>query len=198
MRKAIIYDFDKTIYSRETSLAFMKYFLINNPKYIPLFLINCFKILFCLNDLKKVKNIFFSIFKNIDITSDIDNFWKSESNHFYDYFYEEIKNNKAIADVLILISASPDFLLNRIYKKLGFDILIATKYLNYNMLGKNCKGIEKLNRLKKIEPFEILAFYSDSLSDKPLFDIAQKKITINKGIKTDGLPKKNGLIDKWL
>ena len=97
-----------------------------------------------------------------------------------------------------MISASPDFLLKPLYKKLGFDILIATEYNNYSIVGKNCKGVEKLNRLNNLGAFHVLAFYSDSLSDKPLFDIADKKFSIVKGKKNIGLPKKNGLIDKWL
>lgn len=198
MKKAIIYDFDKTIYSKETSLSFMKYFLLTHPNYIPTFLINCIKILFNLNDLTKVKNIFFSIFKNVNLDNDIQKFWEKEKIHFYPYFKEEIIKNRKEADVLILISASPDFLLEKIYTSLGFDILIATKYINYEIYGKNCKGVEKVNRLNKIDKFEVLAFYSDSLSDKPLFDIARKKITIVKGEKKIGLPKKNGMIDRWL
>ncbi len=198
MKKAIIYDFDKTIYSKETSISFMKYFLSTHPKYIPIFLINCIKMLFNLNNLKKVKNIFFSIFKNMDISDDIKNFWEKEKENFYPYFNEEILKNKNDADVLILISASPEFLLEEVYKSLGFDILIATKYINYEISGKNCKGVEKVNRLNMLGNFRILNFYSDSLSDKPLFDIAENKITIKHGKKIMGLPKKNGLIDRWL
>lgn len=198
MKKAIIYDFDKTIYSKETSMAFMFFFLKRHRFLIPKFILNLTIILFNIKDLKKVKNIFFSIFKGMDIENDINLFWEKEMKNIYPYFFEEIKENRKDADLLILISASPDFLLEPIYKKLGFDILISTKYSNFTLIGKNCKKDEKLKRLNELGNFDVLCFYSDSLSDLPLFNIAKKKISINKGNKVLGLPKKNGWLDRWI
>ncbi len=198
MKKAIIYDFDKTIYSKETSMAFMFFFLKRHRYLIPKFILNLTIILFNIKDLKKVKNIFFSIFKGMDIENDINLFWEKEIKNIYPYFFEEIKENRKDADLLILISASPDFLLEPIYKKLGFDILISTKYSNFTLIGKNCKKNEKLKRLNELGSFDVLCFYSDSLSDLPLFNIAKKKISINKGNKVLGLPKKNGWLDRWI
>lgn len=198
MKKAIIYDFDKTIYSKETSMAFMFFFLKRHRSFIPKFILNLTIILFNIKDLKKVKNIFFSIFKEMDIENDINLFWEKEMKNIYPYFFEEIKENRKDADLLILISASPDFLLEPIYKKLGFDILISTKYSNFTLIGKNCKKDEKLKRLNELGSFDVLCFYSDSLSDLPLFNIAKKKISINKGNKVLGLPKKNGWLDRWI
>lgn len=198
MKKAIIYDFDKTIYSKETSMAFMFFFLKRHRSLIPKFILNLTIILFNIKDLKKVKNIFFSIFKGMDIENDINLFWEKEMKNIYPYFFKEIKENRKDADLLILISASPDFLLEPIYKKLGFDILISTKYSNFTLIGKNCKKNEKLKRLNELGSFDVLCFYSDSLSDLPLFNIAKKKISINKGNKVLGLPKKNGWLDRWI
>ncbi|WP_288777779.1 HAD family hydrolase [uncultured Sneathia sp.] len=198
MKKAIIYDFDKTIYSKETSMAFMFFFLKRHRSLIPKFILNLTIILFNIKDLKKVKNIFFSIFKGMDIENDINLFWEKEIKNIYPYFFKEIKENRKDADLLILISASPDFLLEPIYKKLGFDILISTKYSNFTLIGKNCKKDEKLKRLNELGSFDVLCFYSDSLSDLPLFNIAKKKISINKGNKVLGLPKKNGWLDRWI
>lgn len=198
MKKAIIYDFDKTIYSKETSMAFMFFFLKRHRSLIPKFILNLTIILFNIKDLKKVKNIFFSIFKGMDIENDINLFWEKEMKNIYPYFFEEIKENRKDADLLILISASPNFLLEPIYKKLGFDILISTKYSNFTLIGKNCKKDEKLKRLNELGNFDVLCFYSDSLSDLPLFNIAKKKISINKGNKVLGLPKKNGWLDRWI
>ena len=31
--KAIVYDFDKTVYSKETSVEFMKFYISKHPKY---------------------------------------------------------------------------------------------------------------------------------------------------------------------
>lgn len=197
--KAIVYDFDKTVYSKETSVEFMKFYISKHPKYILKFIFNLIKILFNIKDLTKVKNIFFDILKDKNIELDIENFWKIHKKYIYEYFWEEIKENKKNAEVLILISASPDFLLDKIYKELGFDILIATKYENFLMVSKNCKYEEKVNRLNELGDFEIDTFYSDSMSDMPLFEISKNKFTIVKGKKIQGLAfKKKKLIDKWI
>lgn len=200
MKKAIIYDFDKTIYNGETSIDFMIFFLKKKPILIFKFLFFSFLILFNLNSLTKTKNLFFKVLKDNEIKEEVKEFWKKNSNKFFPYFKDEIKKNKKEADLLILISASPDFLLQEIYKELGFDILIATKYNNnYNMVSKNCKNKEKVNRLKLLGDFDVIAFYSDSISDKPLYDIAKKKFTINKkGEILEGLPNKTKIIDKWI
>ncbi|WP_068268121.1 HAD family hydrolase [Caviibacter abscessus] len=199
MKKAIIYDFDKTIYNGETSIDFMIFFLKKKPILIFKFLFFSFLILFNLNSLTKTKNLFFKVLKNYNLKEDIKEFWEKNKNKFFSYFKDEIEKNKKEADILILISASPDFLLQDIYKDLGFDILIATKYEKYTMISKNCKNQEKLNRLKLLGDFDVIAFYSDSISDKPLYDIAKRKYTINKkGEVLEGLPNKTKWIDKWI
>lgn len=202
MKKAIIYDFDKTVYNGETSINFILFFLSKHPHLILKFIFNLFLILFNIASLEKTKNIFFSILNNIDdnvLDSDISLFWEKERNKIFPYFYNEIKKNKKECDILILISASPDFLLENIYKKLGFDVLIATKYEKYKMVSKNCKNTEKVNRLKLLGEFEVLSFYSDSISDKPLYDIANNKYTIDKnGNILKGIPKKTKWVDKWI
>ena len=91
---------------------------------------------------------------------------------------------------MILISATPSIFLEEISKELGFDKLIATEFVKQKdnfiskIEGSNCKGVEKVYRLQEyLENFEIIKFYSDSMSDKPLFDLAKEKYFIKKGIK---------------
>ncbi|VWL84921.1 HAD-IB family phosphatase [Oceanivirga miroungae] len=203
MKNIIVYDFDKTIYKKETSLSFLFFYIKKHPLSIFLILKSLIKISFLFNkfSLKNVKNIFFEFIKNNkNIDKDIKDFWQSQDKFFFPYFFEEIKENKKEADYLVLISASPDFLLNKIYKKLGFDVLISTRYdKNYHIIGENCKGVEKVNRLNEVfKEYKMLSFYSDSLSDLPLYDLSINKFYINKnGEKHKGIPKKNGLVDKW-
>ena len=54
------------------------------------------------------------------------------------------------------------------------------------MDGNNCKGYEKVNRLKEVLSEENIEvdfansyMFSDSLSDKPLFDLVGKPYLIN-------------------
>lgn len=203
MKNIIVYDFDKTIFKKETSMAFTFFYLGRHPKKIFVFLKSIFRIIFHIKSfsLKEIKGIFFEYIRNDNkIEKEIELFWEKNKKYIFPYFKEEIDKNKKEADYLVLISASPSFLLDKIYKKLGFDVLIATKYdKDYNLIGENCKGIEKVNRLnKRFQDYHLLKFYSDSLSDLPLYNISCEKFWINKkGELLKGLPKKNGMVDKW-
>ena len=193
MKKIIVYDFDKTIYSGETSTDFMLFFLKRNPKYIIRLCNVLYSLFYYKKDLKKSKEIFFRILNGINIEflkEEINEFWKVKKDKIFSWVYDEILENKKVANELILISATPSIFLEKISKELGFDKLLATEFENTTKLfdskikGSNCKGEEKVNRLNEyIDNYTILKFYSDSMSDKPLFDLANEKIFINKGIK---------------
>lgn len=193
MKKIVVYDFDKTIYGGETSTDFMRFFLKRNKKYIKR--LPCvIKSLFYYNkNLKRSKEIFFRILDNIDmelLKNEIREFWKQNNKKIFSWISDEIKVNKLESDELILISATPSIFLEEISKELGFDKLIATEFVKQKdnfiskIEGSNCKGVEKVYRLQEyLENFEIIKFYSDSMSDKPLFDLAKEKYFIKKGIK---------------
>lgn len=193
MKKIIVYDFDKTIYNGETSTDFMLFFLKRNPRYIIRICNVLYSLFYYKKDLKKSKEIFFRILNGVNIEflkEEINEFWKVKKDKIFSWVYDEILENKKMADELILISATPSIFLEKISKELGFDKLLATEFENTNKLfdskikGANCKGKEKVNRLNEyIDNYKILKFYSDSMSDKPLFDLANEKIFINKGIK---------------
>lgn len=193
MKKIIVYDFDKTIYNGETSTDFMLFFLKRNPRYIIRICNVLYSLFYYKKDLKKSKEIFFRILNGVNIEflkEEINEFWKVKKDKIFSWVYDEILENKKVADELILISATPSIFLEKISKELGFDKLLATEFENTNKLfdskikGPNCKGKEKVNRLNEyIDNYTIFKFYSDSMSDKPLFDLAGEKIFINKGIK---------------
>lgn len=193
MKNIIVYDFDKTIYNGETSTDFMLFFLKRNPKYIIRIFNALYSLFYYKKNLKKSKEIFFKILNGLDIKflkEEINEFWKVKKDKIFSWVYDEIFENKKIADELILISATPSIFLDGISKELGFDKLLSTEFENLNevfnskIIGANCKGEEKVRRLNNyISDYNILKFYSDSMSDKPLFDLAVEKIFVNKGIK---------------
>ena len=78
----------------------------------------------------------------------------------------------------VVISASPDFLLEEIQKRLGFEKLICTKHNRATgaIIGENCRDEEKVKRLYlefgKNE-INVIDVYSDSLKhDGPIFSLA--------------------------
>ena len=93
---------------------------------------------------------------------------------------------------IYLISASPEFYLNEFYAIEEVDMIIGTRFLIdggkfiRKMDGANCKGEEKVKRLKEVlkeknieVDYENSYMFSDSLSDKPLLDLVGNAFLIN-------------------
>ena len=100
------------------------------------------------------------------------------------------------------------FLIEKFLLSLGYDKVFGTNFVNdgkdtfiAKIDGNNNKGDEKVKKLnewaeKNNFEYEIIKFYSDSLADKPLFDISKKNYWIKNGVKLEGMPPRKTLIDK--
>lgn len=174
-----IYDFDKTIYDGDSSIDFYKYCLSKNKKcllIIPNTLIQ-FVLYKCgIVSKEKFKSSFFSFIKYFDnIESEAELFWNINLKKIKKFYLENRKTTDYI------ISASPEFLLKPISKKLNFNLIATDIDLKTGLLkGKNCYGIEKLKRLEEHGINECNEFYSDSKSDMPLRKIAKKGYIVKK------------------
>lgn len=213
-KKLIVYDFDKTIYGGESGTNFFTYYLRNYPLKGLLFGLTYLKeVLFYLikiTDLKRLKERFFIFLEshsNEEIEKIVDGFWKEYGKKMYSWTQEELRENKKEADMVIVTSATPLFLLERLIPEMGYDMVFGTEFKGdgkekfaAEIKGENNKGMEKVRKLDKwakennIE-YEIIKFYSDSLADKPLYDIAEKKYWIKKGKKLEGMPGRKTLLD---
>ena len=213
-KKLIVYDFDKTIYGGESGTNFFTYYLRNYPLKGLLFGLTYLKeVLFYLikiTDLKRLKERFFIFLEshsNEEIENIVDGFWKEYGKKMYSWTQEELRENKKEADMVIVTSATPLFLLERLIPEMGYDMVFGTEFKGdgkekfaAEIKGENNKGMEKVRKLDKwakennIE-YEIIKFYSDSLADKPLYDIAEKKYWIKKGKKLEGMPGRKTLLD---
>lgn len=178
-----IYDFDKTIYDGDSTLDFYKYSIKKRP-YILFRIIKAiiYMVKYKLNiiEKEKFKECFYEFLKDIpDIDKEIIEFWDINDKKIKKWYLNQIQ------DTDIIISASPEFILKPIITRLGIkeknllSSIVDEKTGKYT--GKNCYGEEKINRLK--EYFEINNIsenviienaYTDSLSDKPLLNIAKK------------------------
>ena len=213
-KKLIVYDFDKTIYGGESGTNFFTYYLRNYPLKGLLFGLTYLKeVLFYLikiTDLKRLKERFFIFLEshsNEEIENIVDGFWKEYGKKMYSWTQEELRENRKEADMVIVTSATPLFLLERLIPEMGYDMVFGTEFKGdgkekfaAEIKGENNKGMEKVRKLDKwakennIE-YEIIKFYSDSLADKPLYDIAEKKYWIKKGKKLEGMPGRKTLLD---
>ena len=182
-----VYDFDKTIYKDDSTVDFY-FFLLKRHLSVASFLpsLAAAALLWGIGKIDKTqfKERFYRFLTKIeDIDSELETFWDTHENKIKD-FYKAIKK-----DDDVVISASPEFLLKPICKRLGIKYLYASKVdkKSGKYDGLNCWGAEKVNRFYSAfgPEAEIDEFYSDSLSDTPLADIAEKSYIVTGDKLTD-------------
>ncbi len=170
-----VYDFDGTIFKGDSAKKF--YFFCLRKKiglirfifiqlwYVFLYVIKRVK----LSTAKEKFFIFYFSLSNEEREKFVAEFWLKQKKNIKDWYLEQKKDSD------IIISASPSFLLAPIIEELQVK-LIATDFdeKTGKIIGKNCKGEEKVERLRKETKEEINAFYSDSLTDKFLAKISNK------------------------
>lgn len=167
------YDFDKTIYNGDSTFHFYFYCLKHYPRIIKwLFYQGWVFFLYVIGFYNKTqfKERFYKFFKSIDnIELVVERFWDEKIVNIKQWYLD----NKRDDD--IIISASPEFLLRPICRRLGIKKLIASKVdcKSGKYTGLNCWGEEKVKRFYAEYPNgEFTRFYSDSLSDTPLANLA--------------------------
>ncbi len=176
-----VYDFDKTIYKYDSTLKFYRFCLKKRPIIILCFPKQIFATaMYLINVYSKTKfkekfYCFLKYIPNIDLF--VDKFWESEKKNINDWYLKQ----KSETDVIV--SASPQFLLEKIVSKLKIKDVIASRVDKntgkYD--GENCYGEEKVIRFCEKYPNEsIKKFYSDSYSDKPMANLAEEAYIVYK------------------
>lgn len=176
-----VYDFDKTIYNGDSTIDFYKFSLKRKPLillYLPKQILGL--VLYSFKIIKKTefKEYFFSFLNGIVSTELVEEFWNNNENKIFDWYKKQQKDDD------IIISASPEFLLSPICKRIGVYNLIASKVdpKTGKFNSENCYGEEKVTRLlSEYNIKHINQFYSDSLSDLPLAKIAKQAFLIVNG-----------------
>ena len=172
-----VYDFDETIYDGDRTVDFYKYCLRRRPYIIfrfPLWT----ALRFVLDSGKKLvfKERFYRfLYAFDDIDSEVSRFWDGHEKKIKRWYLE----NRRPDDVVI--SASPEFLLNPVCKRLGISVLMASVVDKKTGLytGDNCWGKEKVRRFyERFKDGKIDDFYSDSYSDSPLARISERAFIV--------------------
>lgn len=182
MYKIDVYDFDGTIYDGDSSIDFFLYAIKKKKslvKYFPIIIISMIMKYIGLISTKKFKETFFLFVKEFNNLEEmIEEFWQKNEFKIKKFFLDNIQKNEEN----YVISASPEFLLKPYISKFENVKLIATKFdENGKIIGENCKGEEKVKLLKKAERnFEINNFYTDSLADLPLVNIAKNSFYVHR------------------
>ncbi|NRY60096.1 HAD family hydrolase [Clostridium beijerinckii] len=199
MKKLAIFDIDYTITKKETLMELFKYVIKKDKKnlrFLPRAIYCGIMYAIGIYDERKVKETFLRFIDGIkeeELAELVKEFYDERlKNILYDDALKMMKKLKNEGYDIYLISASPEFYVNEFYNIKEVDKVIGTKFGFENgafvrkMVGNNCKGEEKVRRLKEIlknEKIEVdfkeSYMFSDSLSDKPLLDLVGKPYLIN-------------------
>ncbi len=182
MKEIDIFDFDKTVIPFDSGSRFWLYCLAHNPWIIiclPYQLAVMLSFVLGIKDLTFAKGRFFCFIRFIDLEKNVRRFWDKYEKAVYAWFKPENRKRPAV-----VISASPDFLLEEICARLNVDKLICTVHnpKNGRIIGKNCKREEKVRRFyEEVGKCRVVNVSSDSLkSDKPIFSLGENCFHINK------------------
>ena len=172
-----IYDFDKTIVPFDSGSLFIGYCFVHYPwiaVYFPVLIVAALLMILHIISFTKFKKICFMFVALIPLDKAVKGFWDRHEKQVHKWFFDRKRYS-------VVISASPDFLIGEIQKRLGFDKLICTKHNRKTgvIIGENCRDEEKVKRLFSEfnrNDIKVIDVYSDSFThDKPIFSLAQNK-----------------------
>ena len=167
-----LYDFDNTIIKGDSSIKLIKYSFVRHPMMLTISSFKALKELIKGSNLGNIKSELFSFVKKIpDLENYINKFILKNKKYIKKFYLERQKDDD------VVISASFDFIIIPFCHSIGIKNVIATKYDTKKgcIIGKNCKGEEKVKRFKEeYKNAKVNEAYSDSLSDLPMFKLAKK------------------------
>ena len=175
------YDFDKTIFYPDSSYCFYLYCLRHYPgamvKTLPRSVVSGLRYAAGKGNTKMLKEQLFSFLSNLpDVDGAVKDFWEKNRHRLAKWYLPQKRSND------VIISASPEFLLRPICDELGVR-LIGTRMDKHTgrISGENCHDKEKVRRFYEEFPGGCTEeFYSDSLSDTPMAEIAQRAYIVRK------------------
>ena len=134
-----------------------------------------------LADKTRAKQRFYRYLRLVpDVCEEVERFWLTHDQNLKNWYFEQKR-----ADDLI-ISASPEFLLEPLMKQLGLTMIASrVEPQTGKYEGKNCHGEEKVRRMREVYPdTQIDNFYSDSRNDTPLARLARRAYMVKGDART--------------
>lgn len=174
------YDFDQTIFNPDSSYKFFMFCLRKYPAGIKRLPRTLYKaVLYKLKKIptKELKEQIFSFLQDIpEVDAAVDAFWDENFGNIEKWYLEQKKDDD------IIISASPEFLLEPACKRLGVRLIATPMDKKTGKIhGENCHDSEKVRRFREAYPdAHTECFYSDSLSDTPMAEIADRAYIVKK------------------
>ena len=188
MKKLYCFDFDGTLTYNDTMFLYLKYynpskFRLQFIKHIPLFTLLKLNLL----DAEKVKKSFISSILKGESKGNIE----KKSQQFFEEYYPAIFRDNALDFIknidyaqtdCYIVSASLDIWVKPFAEKFKMN-LIATEaefkndIFTGDFVGKNCNGIEKVNRIKEAisdKKYDKTIAFGDTSGDKEMLDWANE------------------------
>lgn len=169
-----IYDFDKTLVPFDSGSLFLSYCFLHYPWaiiHLPVIMVGGLLTLLKIISFTQFKKVCFLTVSFIPLKKAVNGFWNKYEKKIHPWFFERKRKG-------VVISASPDFLLDEIARRAGFDYLICTRHNRKSgaIIGENCRGEEKVRRLYEKfdkDSIKIIDVYSDSYKhDRYIFSLA--------------------------
>ena len=172
-----VYDFDNTIYKGESVIDFFLYFLKRDPKllrYIP-------KVIKAVVGYKAQKitieeamNEYGTIVENYcstvgNLEEHIKVFWDKNIGKIKPFYFEIRKEDD------VILSAGFDIVLAEMGRRLGIKNIVSSETdMENSKIMSLCFRENKVKAFKEKYPDAVIEnFYTDSLNDQPIIDIAQ-------------------------
>ncbi|MEG1525431.1 MAG: haloacid dehalogenase-like hydrolase [Clostridia bacterium] len=176
--KRNVYDFDGTIYDGDSTAHFYRYCAARQPRMLldlPAVGVAFLGMSLGLVEKTRAKQRLYRFLTFLpDVNAYVADFWATHRQRIKPWYLAQ----KCRDD--LIISASPDFLLAPICAELGVALLASRVDPHTGETeGLNCHDVEKVRRMRERDPdSEVAQFYSDSLSDLPLAELAQEAFLV--------------------
>ena len=169
-----VYDFDKTVFLRESSSLFYLFCAKKHPKlWLQLPRIGWFGLLRGLKriSLKQFKEAFHAYLRKLENAEALaEQFWDAHEREIPTWLPPLLPKGG------LVISASPEFLIAPMCRRLGLQWMGTRMDVHTGRItGENCRGAEKPRRFRERYPDAAVdVFYSDSLADSPMAELADE------------------------
>lgn len=179
-----VYDFDNTIYDGETLVDFILYYIRRDPKiwkYIPKLIVIAIKDGLHLFTVEEAINAYASFLEGYyvnlgDVSANVVDFWNKNQKKIKPWYKQVQKEND------IIVSGSTDFILDEIMHRMGIENYVGSSIDKKTGKFKRLCFLEnKVKIFNELYPnAHIENFYTDSMNDKAMMDIADNVYFVKK------------------
>ena len=175
-----VYDFDKTIYPRDSTASFYLWCLKKYPACRKTLGLTAWAFFLMGTRLKpkvRCKEIFYRFLRHVPAEAPLQ-FWTEHIHDIRPWFHAQRRPDD------LIISASPAFLLEPAAQFLEFALIASpVDQATGQCTGENCHGEEKVRRFRAVYgSARVEGFWSDSRSDAPMAALAEAAWFVRRGV----------------